>query len=190
MKEYRLLQDKLTDLLPWHQARIKFLAFLILGLLKAQTVNYMKLACKVPGQAKILSKYKRVQRFFRWLKMDFALFAKAIVKLMPLPDKWVLCLDRTNWKLGKTHINILVLGVSYHGFCIPLFWTVLNKAGNTHTKERIQVMQRFLDVFSADKIATLTGDREFIGKAWIQYLIYQRIPFCIRVKKNTKVTKV
>ena len=35
--------------------------------------------------------------------------------------KWTLVLDRTNWMLGKIHINILYLSVAYKNISIPLF---------------------------------------------------------------------
>lgn len=44
---------------------------------------------------------------------------------------WHLALDRTNWKFGSTHINILMLGILYKDLCIPLLWTSLGKAGNS-----------------------------------------------------------
>jgi hypothetical protein len=53
---------------------------------------------------------------------------------------------------------------------IPLFWLMLNKKGNSSTRERIALMQRFISVFGKDWIAGLLGDREFIGKQWFSYL--------------------
>ena len=37
------------------------------------------------------------------------------------------------------------------------------------------------------KILSLLGDREFIGKAWLSFLVYHAIPFSIRVKANHKI---
>ena len=41
---------------------------------------------------------------------------------------WRLTMDRTNWQFGKADINFLVLGIAR-----PVFWSVLDKAGNSDT---------------------------------------------------------
>jgi hypothetical protein len=38
-----------------------------------------------------------------------------VFRLFPLGDKCTLILDRTNWKWGKTPINILMLSIAYKG---------------------------------------------------------------------------
>jgi len=54
-------------------------------------------------------KYKRIQRLFRTFPLDFSIVARFIVSRLP-DGQHLLTLDRTNWKLGQTNINILVLG--------------------------------------------------------------------------------
>ena len=99
-----------------------------------------------------------------------------------------LAMDRTNWKLGKIHINLLVLGVRYHGINIPLAWTSLGKAGSSSTAERISLLKRFMR-FQKDRLFVLTADREFIGEEWFQFLRKKRIPFVIRIKGSTHVRR-
>lgn len=52
-------------------------------------------------------------------------------------------LDRTNWMLGKVHINILYLAVAYKSVCIPLFWVFLEdkQRGNSDHFDRIDQKQ-------------------------------------------------
>ncbi|MGZ8219546.1 hypothetical protein [Methylomagnum sp.] len=38
---------------------------------------------------------------------------------------------------------------------MPVFWSLLDKAGNSDTAERIALMERFLKVFGATRIAAL-----------------------------------
>jgi hypothetical protein len=52
----------------------------------------------------------------------------------------------------------------------PIFWTFLPKKGNSNTKERIELLNRFIDHFGTIKIDCLLADREFIGKEWFRYL--------------------
>jgi len=93
-------------------------------------------------------------------------------------------MDRTNWKWGKTHINILMLSVEHFGIGIPLFWMVLKDGGNSSTKDRMKVMKRVIKAIGAEKIQVLLADREFIGEAWFRFLIEADIPFVVRVKQN------
>jgi transposase len=63
----------------------------------------------------------------------------------------------------------------------------LNKAGNSKTSERQDLIKMFVKIFGANRIEELVGDPEFIGDAWIRYLHENGIPFVIRVKENMKV---
>jgi len=97
-------------------------------------------------------------------------------------------MDRTNWKLGKLNINILVIGIVHKGVAFPIVWVSLSKQGNSNTAERIDLMQRFIDIFSIEKIKYLTADREFIGHQWFAYLLENLIHFRIRIRENFQVT--
>lgn len=174
--------------LPWNQARLTFIAQFILALLTVRSVNLAELATALSSRAKRASNYTRLQRFFRAFPLDQAVIARAVVHLLPLPERWALTLDRTNWQLGRVEINILVLAVVYEGLAVPLFWTVLGKAGNSTTAERIALLEQFLATFGRERVAMLLGDREFIGAEWLGYLHRVRLPFRIRIKANTQVS--
>jgi hypothetical protein len=96
-------------------------------------------------------------------------------------------MDRTNWKFGKTEMNVLVLSVTVNRVCVPLFWTLLGKAGNSNTAERIDLMQRFIATFSDQNVASFAGDREFIGNRWIAWLQQHDIPHVLRLREGIKV---
>jgi hypothetical protein len=184
----RELKAVLAEHLPWHGARITFLAQFLLALFKVRSVNLAELATGFGGQAQVDSHYKRLQRFFRSFEIDPDPLARLLVRLVPVGDgPWRLTLDRTYWKFGQVDINFLVLGIAYRGIALPIFWSVLNKAGNSNTAERIALMERFLAVFGVDRIAVLLADREFIGEAWFRWLQAQRIPFHQRIKCDTLI---
>ena len=65
MQEVNSLAATLTKHLPWHQARIIFLAQFILSLLKARSVNLCRIAEYFQTLAKKESSYRRVKRFFK-----------------------------------------------------------------------------------------------------------------------------
>ena len=105
-----------------------------------------------------------------------------------LATDYELTLDRTNWKWGKKNINILMLAVVYKGIAIPIYWLLLNKRGNSNTRERIALLKRFIKQFGKTRIIRLLADREFIGKDWFTWLKQESIDMAIRIKKNTKVS--
>jgi hypothetical protein len=182
------LKAVLSEHLPWHGARLNFLAQFLLALLKVRSVSLAELATGFGGKAKVESHYKRLQRFFRSFEIDQDALARLLVRLVPVGDgPWRLAMDRTNWQFGKADINFLVLGVAWRGVAVPLFWTVLDKPGNSDTAERIALMGRFLGVFGAAKIAALLADREFVGEDWFRWLQRNGIPFHQRLKRNTLV---
>ena len=51
----------------------------------------------------------------------------------------------------------------------------------------MDLIQKFVDVFGADRIQSLMADREFVGQKWLCFLYDQAIPFYIRMKKNRLV---
>ena len=98
-------------------------------------------------------------------------------------DNVYLSMDRTNWQWGKSDINILMLSVVCKGIAFPVLWSLLDKAGNSNTAQRIVLIQTFVNRFGKDRIAGVLGDREFIGNDWFGWLRKESIPFCIRIKK-------
>ena len=110
--------------------------WLLLALFKVQPVNLAQLATALSGRAKVDANYKRLQRFFRGFRFDQAVIARLVIRLLPIREETgSLTMDRTHWKFGRLHINILLLGVAYKGMAFPLFWTLLRKAGNSNTAQ-------------------------------------------------------
>jgi Transposase DDE domain len=113
-------------------------------------------------------------------------YAKAVVETLGFKGKFDLSLDRSNWKYGKKEINYLVLSwrINRH-ISIPLMFIELDKAGNSNTAERLDLLEKFNKIFGFDRIRSLAADREFIGKKWFKELHKYDIPYFIRVKENT-----
>jgi hypothetical protein len=115
------------------------------------------------------------------------MMARVVVEVPGLRGKpWVLTIDRTNWEFGKTTINILMISVIWNGTGVPLIWTLLPNPGNSHTRTRIDLLDRLRETFPDLQIASLMGDREFIGDAWMAYLSARKIPFILRLRAKSK----
>jgi hypothetical protein len=97
-------------------------------------------------------------------------------------------LDRTNWKIGSTDVNILVLAIVTRRFRVPLLWSLIAHQGNSDTDQRIALMRRYLALFPATSIEFLLADREFVGTRWMDFLNENNIPFVIRVKEDMTIT--
>jgi hypothetical protein len=185
--DIRSFEQTLLENLPWNKARIKFVTRFLLALFAVRTVNLSKLATAFSGRAKEESNYKRLQRFLHNFELPYAQLANFVVKLLGIPGPYTLALDRTNWKVGAIDINILMLSIVYRGIGFPVVWLTLPKTGNSDTIERETLIKIFVDLFGAQNIQCLLGDREFIGKKWFRFLTQYRIKFQMRLKKDTLV---
>ena len=182
-----LLAPLMTTLSPHFdlgKTRLETLAIMLAGLANGRTVNLSHLASQFPGKALHASSYRRLQRFFQHVRLDGDVVAQLIFRLPDLRGPQLLALDRTNWKLGKTDINILVLAIVTRRFKVPLMWSFLSHRGNSSTRQRIDLIERYLRVFGVSSIEALLADREFVGDGWMTYLIAKNVPFVIRLRED------
>jgi transposase len=82
-------------------------------------------------------------------------------------------------------VNYLVLSWRINKqLSLPLFFVELDKAGNSNTANRIDLLEAFDKAFGFQRINSLIADREFVGEKWFKMLTKNKIPFFIRVKEN------
>ncbi len=134
----------------------------------------------------VASNEKRIKRFFSNIVIEGDMLAKCVLTWLP-KERYLLTLDRTNWKLGSIDINILMLGVAHEGMAIPLLWTILPHAGNSDTQERLALIDKLLALLSLEQVEALVADREFIGQDWYDGLKARGIAFVMRLKSNTRI---
>jgi len=192
------IEEVLEKYYKWDRRRLNFLGNTIGAIIRSRSVNLQKIAESIEGKAQVESNYRRVQRLFQLQEIDYDITAKLLSSVLPDDEKWILTMDRTNWKLGKSNINLLVLGVAYKGMAIPLLWDFLTiqeddirrgKRGNSNSDERKSIIKRFIELFGVEKIEALTADREFIGEEWFKWLEDNKIPFVIRIRNTTTLNE-
>lgn len=188
------LSNALSEAVSKHIAlsptRRETLAWLALLITRCGTICLWRLAAHVATAATTDSVRRRFYRFFQHVELDGAMTARVVVDLLGMRGKaWVLAMDRTNWEFGKTTINILMVSVIWNGMGVPLIWTLLPSAGNSNTKARTDLLDRLHKAFPDLKIASLMGDREFVGDAWMTYLRAKKIPFVLRFRENQHVVR-
>lgn len=186
-----LLLDQLTFALNLNLARVKCLTLLLASLLRHRTVNLAILATENSSGATNQSCYRRFQSFFLTSALPLCAIGGFMLGKIPKPPKgWILAMDRTNWKFGKRHINILTVGIVVNKVAIPIVWKVLpqgTKRGNSNTAQRISLLKKLLKLIDPKDICVLTMDREFGSEKWLRWLDEQKVGYVARIKCNTRV---
>lgn len=191
MPDLNSIEEALSPL-GYNKARLKCLAAALVALLTIQSVNLKKIANLFPTNAKADSAYKRLQRLLRFFEPDRDSLAKILAAICKVAPPWNLSMDRTNWKLGKLHLNVLMLAVVAGPISFPLMWTVLDrdgegKAGNSNTGERVALMRRFVRLFGSASCACLRADREFASVGFVAWLEGAGVSHQLRLKGDTLI---
>lgn len=182
------LYESLAGQMDLRKSRLESLCVLVIAVLVSRTVNLSHLCGSFPSRAEIASNYRRLQRFFEQVSLDYEALARVIVRVSGLGQgPWLLALDRTSWKLGRRDVNILTLAVVRDGIAVPILWTVMTRAGNSSSDQRDALLSRYCAIFGSVSIAGLIADREFSGARWMSFLAEREIPFILRIKEDFHV---
>lgn len=163
------LRDRLLPCLSLSKDRVETMALLVVSMVSARTVNLSHLATERPGAVQLSSTYRRLQRFFQHVRPEQDWAARIVEKLCGLKEsnRWYLVLDRTQWQVGGRDVNYLVLAAVTRRFRVPLMWTMIDGRGCSNTRQRINLMRRYLDMYGVESIRMLLADREFVaGSGW------------------------
>jgi hypothetical protein len=127
----------------------------------------------------------KIPAFFSVSQVELA---RLTLKLLKIEPPFVIAIDRTEWQLGKSWVNVLLLSVSYKRVAIPLIWTVWEEKGCSDNRERREIVERFIEEFGRTSIRFVTADREFASQEWLAYLVQEQIGFRLRIKANARIT--
>jgi hypothetical protein len=184
---------EIKSFFPKHrQCVVKVLILLLECVIQSGTVNLNKCKTKagiVTGQKgqKLSTVYTRFIRFFKIKHRDafcmgITLFILSITHLSGVA---YLVVDRTNWDIGQTRVNVLCLGLLLpNGIFIPILWENLSKKGNSCTKERLDLLKRFQSIWQGSpkhKFIVL-ADREFVGLDFFTWMLGHDLSFVIRLR--------
>ena len=142
------------------------------------------------GSAQFDSALRRIERFFAGHPVTQADIAPLVLACLVHSPRLTLTLDRTNWKLGQTDINVLVLSVPYGKTAIPLLWEYLLHCGNSSAQTRTDLLEDLFCLLDPQRVGVLLADREFIGAKWFDTLWTWKVPFCIRIRDDTRIDDV
>ncbi len=160
------------------------LTILINLLQSIKQVKLETLATALPLPITFNSRRKKLQRFLSlpqltieniwfpilqaWLKAEF------------VPQKVLyIAIDRTKW--GR--INLLVISLIWDKRALPIYWELLPKQGNSDFPKQTQAFAQILSLFKDYKVVVL-GDREFCSVKLGNWILEQKLYFCLRLKQN------
>ena len=165
------------------KSRLECLAGMIISLIENCSVSGKNMALGICGKAKHSSRTQRIYRFFRNQIFNYDQVAKFILSIFSC-DKYIIAIDRTCWKFGKSDINILFLVVVFGKISVPIYWYPLDHGGACSSWLMEEILERFINNFGINKIKYLLADREFMSKEWLSFLVEKQIQFAIPLRKN------
>jgi len=157
---------------------------LIIGICLSKQTGSRGLASYVRGDASLDSKERRIERFRERNSVDKDTLLDATKKMLGM-KKFVLSLDRTNWKFGKTDINAFAAFGSQDGIGTLVGINMLeNKGGNSDSPSRISLAMDVIQRYGKPSIEYIVGDREFFSLEFAAWLDKEEMPYVIRLKEN------
>jgi hypothetical protein len=164
------------------------LSILINLLQNLQTVQLEELARRFPYPIQLRSRVKKLQRFlslpqFNIKTLWFPILFSWVKEEWNSGEAIYLVIDRSQWRA----INLLMVSLIYDQRSIPVYFTLLEKKGNSNLEQQKQVLFPALKLLKDYKI-TVLGDREFCGVELAKWLSSEQQAYIsLRLKKNEYV---
>jgi hypothetical protein len=173
----------------------RMLALLTTSVLEGTPAHLTALAEALPDLDKAQSgKEQRVRRFLSNAKMSpqrlLPVFIHLLQPLLQRLPAIILAMDRTHWKKRQRHVNVLMVSVAFQGRAIPLFWIVMDRAGNSSLTQWKTVLSPVIAEFQKHAwCATIpiivVADREFASPRLTQWLkTTYRVDSVVRIKRS------
>jgi hypothetical protein len=165
----------------------KILVSVIFVIIVIGNVSLYQIALHLVGHGNKHDSKERAIRRLLDRNICHKLYAKLVDTLLGFSCNHSLefAMDRTNWKLGKKSINLLVLSFNWHNIAIPIYWVFLdNKGGNSNSDDRKTLIDWYITQYGTDGIFNLYADREFPSAEFLKYLLNKKVNFVFRIKDN------
>ena len=165
MELYNGWLDKIKKLRPKEDVRRqRNLAQVIYGIYKAQSVHLSKIAKKLAGTSKQLSKVKRLDRFLenKHVQADewYQESARAVLEAIDNSGGMIrLIIDGS--KVGFC-CQLLMVSVAYRRRSIPIAWGwIKHKKGHSTVKQQLKLLTKVHSLIPEGATVSLVGDSEF-----------------------------
>jgi hypothetical protein len=173
----------------------RILANLAVALLEGVSAHLSALSEALPDlETSQSAKEQRIRRFLSNKFLTPSVILPLLIQLLRpilehLPEL-VLAMDRTHWKKRGCHINILMVGLSFEGRAIPLFWIVFDQAGNSSFDKWKTVLAPVIEQLQAQtwlqgKHIVVVADREFASPKLCEWLkVNYNVDSALRMKRS------
>ncbi len=174
------------------------LAAMIALLIKGRRAHLYDLAKALPCGGKLES---RAQKLRRWVSNpniapEQTIFARLnlLAPLLAHLPKLTLIIDRTDWTRLGVHVNLFVCSIAFNSRSFPLYWTLLPTRGCSAFEDQKSLLTPVLTALADHPLlsqlpTTVVADREFCSPKLPRWLKGFDIRFCLRVKKNYRVSR-
>ena len=175
---------------------LKFAALLFVStcILSARTCNLYRAADFAGNQTGFRGNYGRLLRFFSSGLGEALLrgvFRTVLRFALGSGTACCMAMDRTDWKSGGTWRNLLVIGLSFRGYLIPLVWVDIGHRGNSDVATRLALLDRLAAWWPQNEVPLksfpLVADREFGGEYWLLKIAERGFAFVVRIKSNRQL---
>ncbi len=186
--------DQIKAFFPgFRRCVLKTFLLLVHAVVATRSCSLYKCAEVIPGDALFESRYKRLLRFVCMQEAErfCLLVGYLLLSLLPAQPMYYVVIDRTNWRFGRTPINLLCLGILLKDdYYLPLLWVPLPKDGSSSQTERIALLERFCQFWPTPERCVLLADREFVGRKWIRWLRERGMGMVIRLRGDIYLDEV
>lgn len=167
----------------------KCLVSILQAMIISWSVNILKLASEYSTKAKVSSAVRRIERFLLRNLVKQHEAAVSILSVLPSSGRFILTMDGTSWRLGKTKYYVLAVGICFNGISLPICLAFLPGYDITSFVEEIEIMERVVSLVGRERIECLLADREFGNASFIKWLKINHIRYCLRLRENLYVRK-
>jgi hypothetical protein len=170
--------------------QVRNLAWLLYGIYQSKSVSLSKIASKIPGKAKLLSTFRRLERFLdnpavRVREWYEPIAKEWLGKQMATVGEIRLIVDGT--KVGFDH-QLLMVALAYRKRSIPIAWTwVKHVRGHSAGTIQIALLAYVKTLLPLGATVFIVGDTEFGSINVLKQLQHWHWFYVLRQKSNTGV---
>jgi hypothetical protein len=166
--------------------------------LKGKPAHVYALGKALPCQGKLES---RVQKLRRWVsnptirpQQSISARLQLLAPLLSQLPELILIIDRTEWTRRGASMNLFLGSIAFHGRAFPMYWILLPKRGCSSLEDQKALLTPVFTALAAHPLlaqmrTTVVADREFCSPTLARWLKHLGMPFCLRVKKSSRVSR-
>lgn len=164
IRTYHTMINKIQHTIPTgHAYRLRNLAWFVTGIFHSQSVHTSKVANKIPGQAKRVSRTRRLSRFLDNSQVRVRQWYRPVASslLQEAAKSGVIRLIIDATKVAQNH-QLLMVSLAYRRRALPIAWTWIRSAkGHSSGTKQVALLSYVQQLVPPEVMVVVTGDTEF-----------------------------